>query len=60
MNNKTASYERLIQASLILIFVSTLAVGSFSLVSICWQIMESHAPRPEFISTPLTQDPRPR
>lgn len=56
MNKKTAPYESLIQASLILIFVSALAVGSFSLVSVCWKIMESHAPRPEFVTTPLSQN----
>jgi len=52
MNDKRLDfYESLIRLSLILIFVSSLIMGSVALVSICWLLAQSGAPALDFATS---------
>lgn len=49
-NNRMAFYESLVRLSFILIFMFALAVGTIGTISICRMLMQSHIPRPEFVT----------
>lgn len=52
MNKEMELYEAVIRASLILIFLFALTLGTYGLVSVCWLLIQSNAPRPDFVTTP--------
>lgn len=47
MNDREELYESLIRLGLMLIFMFSLTVGTFGLVSICQMLMRSQVARPE-------------
>lgn len=47
MNDKEELYESLIRLGLMLIFMFSLTVGTFGLVSICQMLMRNQVARPE-------------
>ena len=47
MNDKEEMYESLIRLGLMLIFMFSLTVGTFGLVSICQMLMRNQVARPE-------------
>ena len=49
-DDKVALYESLIRASLILIFIVALSVGTFGLVAISHMLIQQAAPRPDFLT----------
>lgn len=46
MNKKEELYESLVRLGLMLIFMFSLTVGTFGLVSICQLLMREHLARP--------------
>lgn len=49
--DKLALYESLIRASLVLIFLVALTVGTFGVVAISQRLMRHAVPRPQFLNT---------
>ena len=47
MNDREELYESLIRLGLMLIFMFSLTVGTFGLVSICQMLMRNQVARPE-------------
>lgn len=47
MNDREELYESLIRLALMLIFMFSLTVGTFGLISICQMLMRSQVARPE-------------
>jgi hypothetical protein len=47
MNDREELYESLIRLALMLIFMFSLTVGTFGLVSICQMLMRNQVARPE-------------
>jgi hypothetical protein len=47
MNDREELYESLIRLALMLIFMFSLTVGTFGLVSICQMLMRNQVTRPE-------------
>lgn len=55
MNNKEELYESLVRLGLMLIFMFSLTVGTFGLVSVCQMLMRQHLFRPESAAYSLVE-----
>ena len=53
MNDREELYESLIRLGLMLVFMFSLTVGTFGLVSICQMLMRNQVARPESTASTL-------